>query len=254
MGIERFLSMPKFARLVELEPTGRKVFVGDTHGDLEASENVFDRFLDDRTTLIFLGDYVDRGSKSAENVEFLFNQMERNPKQVYLLQGNHEGFKYIMFQSRFWFSLGLDCEKYCELFSKLPLAVSVGDIIGTHGGLPELENLADINNIQLGYRNWQSITWGDWEEKPGKFLWDNEARLVYGEDHFNDTMAGFEKKLLIRSHDRRDPVSMYNEQLITIFTTKSYGDSYSRRVAVADYDRNSSISNFSDLEIVDIDF
>jgi len=39
------------------------IFVGDTHGDLETSKRIVEEFLaDEKTILIFLGDYVDRGA------------------------------------------------------------------------------------------------------------------------------------------------------------------------------------------------
>ena len=58
-------------KLIRLPSHGRAVFVGDTHGDLDATEKVVSRFLKGSDTLVFLGDYVDRGSFSRENVDTL---------------------------------------------------------------------------------------------------------------------------------------------------------------------------------------
>ncbi len=59
-------------KIVDLDERPKAVFVGDTHGDLEASQLVLERFeseLDDEETyLVFLGDFVDRGDRSKENI------------------------------------------------------------------------------------------------------------------------------------------------------------------------------------------
>ncbi|VDN44347.1 unnamed protein product [Gongylonema pulchrum] len=72
------------------DPEGVAIF-GDLHG------SVFDLFKGlknsgwpSERTLIFLGDYVDRGEYPIELVLFLFLLKLRYPKRVYLLRGNHE--------------------------------------------------------------------------------------------------------------------------------------------------------------------
>ena len=77
-------------KLIEIEKTKKVVFVGDTHGDLEASQKVIKDYLKPENKIVFLGDYVDRGPKSKENLDFLLKTKEKYPNQVYLLQGNHE--------------------------------------------------------------------------------------------------------------------------------------------------------------------
>lgn len=51
----------KESRLIRLPPRGGVVFVGDTHGDLDATEQVTRRYLKESCRIVFLGDYVDRG-------------------------------------------------------------------------------------------------------------------------------------------------------------------------------------------------
>jgi hypothetical protein len=55
-------------QLIELSAEGRAVFVGETHGEVNASQTVAARYLNPETTLVFLGDYVDRGPDSRENI------------------------------------------------------------------------------------------------------------------------------------------------------------------------------------------
>lgn len=72
---------------------GRTIAIGDIHGDLEALENILAQLptLDADDTLVFLGDYVDRGLQSKEVVELVrVGIHERTPAKIIKLMGNHE--------------------------------------------------------------------------------------------------------------------------------------------------------------------
>jgi serine/threonine protein phosphatase 1 len=72
---------------------GRTFAVGDIHGDLTHLEALFERLpaLDGGDTLVFLGDYVDRGPQSAEVVDFIRTRLPaRTPAKVVALRGSHE--------------------------------------------------------------------------------------------------------------------------------------------------------------------
>jgi serine/threonine protein phosphatase 1 len=70
----------------------RTFAVGDIHGDLESLERVFDRLpdLDEGDTVVFMGDYVDRGPFSAQVIEFVRRLAKDGPARVVALRGNHE--------------------------------------------------------------------------------------------------------------------------------------------------------------------
>lgn len=66
---------------------------GDIHGDLEALKRVLLRLpkLDEKDTLVFVGDYVDRGPQSAQVIEYIRHQLPKaTPAKVVPLRGNHE--------------------------------------------------------------------------------------------------------------------------------------------------------------------
>jgi hypothetical protein len=134
-----FESEPK---LIELGGKGafeRVVFVGDTHGDLEASERVISRYLKPGTKLVFLGDYVDRGPESRENLLFLLEQKLAHPRDLILLMGNHEGWGFAQFTpADFWLGLSPEEERaYATTLAKLPLVVTAPNgVIALHGALP----------------------------------------------------------------------------------------------------------------------
>jgi serine/threonine protein phosphatase 1 len=71
---------------------GRTFVTGDIHGDLDALLRIERKLpeLDAGDTLVFLGDYVDRGPRSAQVVEHVRSLHRRTPAKVVALRGNHE--------------------------------------------------------------------------------------------------------------------------------------------------------------------
>ena len=106
--------LEKESKLIKLENFKKVIFVGDTHGDLDASQKVIKDFLRPGNGIVFLGDYVDRGPQSRENLDYLLAEEQKFPEQVYLLQGNHEGYPILEFSpADFWENLSpSDYEKY----------------------------------------------------------------------------------------------------------------------------------------------
>jgi hypothetical protein len=240
------------AKLIILE-SGRVIFVGDTHGDLEATEKIINRHLKSENKLVFLGDYVDRGPVSLENINFLLGQKIKHPDSLYLLMGNHEGYAAVSFHpADFW--EGLDTElrqRYSEVLSKLPLAVSTSNgILAMHGALPDVSGLEDIDRIELGSTEWHQITWGDWQEREGKFLGIDPytGRPQFGRDWFEEIMSRLDKNVLIRSHQPDASPIMYGRRCLTIFTSSAYRHSVSERT-VALTDLSKTVKSVDDIEI-----
>ena len=71
---------------------GRTFAIGDVHGDIVALKTLLARLptLDDLDTLVFLGDYIDRGPRSKDVIEFVREVQQRAPMKVVTLRGNHE--------------------------------------------------------------------------------------------------------------------------------------------------------------------
>lgn len=71
----------------------RTFAVGDVHGDLAALKKTFAKLppLDATDTVIFMGDYLDRGHESAAVVEYVRNELPKQvPGKLVCLRGNHE--------------------------------------------------------------------------------------------------------------------------------------------------------------------
>ncbi|MDH4067651.1 MAG: serine/threonine protein phosphatase [Dehalococcoidia bacterium] len=240
------------AKLILLK-SGKVIFVGDTHGDLEATEKIIHRYLKSKNKLVFLGDYVDRGPASLQNINFLLQQKIEHPDSLYLLMGNHECYAMGSFHpADFW--EGLDAElrqRYSEALSRLPLAVSMPNgIIALHGALPNVSRLEDINKIEPGSAEWHQITWGDWQESAGKFLGMDpySGRPQFGRGWFKEIMSRLGKNVLIRSHQPDAPPTMYGKRCLTIFTSSAYKHYVPERT-IAVVDLKKPVNGADDIEI-----
>jgi predicted phosphodiesterase len=239
-------------KLIEIKKAEKVVFVGDTHGDLEASQKVIKDYLKEGNKIVFLGDYVDRGLFSRENLDFLLKQMKKYPDQIFLLQGNHEGHRILKFSpAEFWQSLSkTEYNTFSTAVEKLLLAVVTKDVIALHGALPDLRNLEEINKIKLGDENWFRICWGDFSDEPGGDLGLDifTGRPQFGRNYFLKLMEKFNKKVLIRSHQPDAPLFMFDDRCLTIFTSSAYTSE--RTIAILDFQKE--IKTAKDIEIVQI--
>ena len=86
-----------------------KIFaIGDIHGSIDRLQDLIQKIpIDFATdTLVFIGDYIDRGPGSVEVVEYLLDLKKRVPG-IILLKGNHEDMleKYLDGTDRFTYLL-----------------------------------------------------------------------------------------------------------------------------------------------------
>jgi serine/threonine protein phosphatase 1 len=86
-----------------------KIFaVGDIHGSFDRLQALMEKIPIDfaRDTLVFIGDYIDRGPASVEVVDYLIDLKKRVPEIIFL-KGNHEDMleKYLDGTDRFTYLL-----------------------------------------------------------------------------------------------------------------------------------------------------
>ena len=86
-----------------------KIFaVGDIHGSFDQLQELMAKIPIDfaRDTLVFIGDYIDRGPASVEVVDYLIDLKRRIPEIIFL-KGNHEDMleKYLDGTDRFTYLL-----------------------------------------------------------------------------------------------------------------------------------------------------
>ncbi len=80
-------------RLAVIETQGIENIIafGDIHGDKNAIEKARE-YDNGKNILIFLGDYADRGPNGVEVIEGLQDMLNKSPKNVVALKGNHEDY------------------------------------------------------------------------------------------------------------------------------------------------------------------
>lgn len=68
--------------------------IGDIHGMRNKIISLYDKILfdakDEKSTIVFLGDYVDRGLESKETLDFLLSLKDSDQINHIFLKGNHE--------------------------------------------------------------------------------------------------------------------------------------------------------------------
>ncbi len=225
---------------------GPCLFVGDTHGDLNASFKVVQNFFKEKDgTLIFLGDYVDRGAQQLENVLFLFLIKRDYPKRVILLRGNHEEEQMNMnygFHSLLSQIFGREADKlFSEFqltFAQLPLCVLTwSHVFGVHGGIPiSMKDIAitlkEIEGLERGATQFEQfdfitaqLLWNDPKEQiSGVVPSSRGIGFYFGKDKFEQFIDTNGINFVIRSHEvfQRGYKYFFNKKLISIFSALDY--------------------------------
>jgi diadenosine tetraphosphatase ApaH/serine/threonine PP2A family protein phosphatase len=230
--------------LVKLEPSGEALVIGDLHGDLESLISIlkssgFTRKMTERkdATLIFLGDYGDRGARSAAVYYTVLRLKLAFPEQVILLRGNHEGPEDLMasphdlpmqFQFRFKEDGRALYSKVRELFAYLYNAVLVEErYLMVHGGLsPEIataQDLANANKTHPEQDFLEDLLWSDPNDTVRNVLYSPRgAGKLFGKSVTEKVLRKLNVKILIRGHEPCQEGFKLNHdsKVLTLFSRK----------------------------------
>ncbi|EPY27461.1 protein phosphatase 1, catalytic subunit [Strigomonas culicis] len=235
---------------------------GDIHGQYYDLVNIFTRcpplggkfFNTEKKTnvkeynFLFLGDYVDRGSRSIEVIVTLLALKIIAPDKMTLLRGNHEDEQIMLLYGFFD-----ECKRrygvklfkiFADLFRILPVAALINkSIFCMHGGLsPELINISEIPDIRPCNVPHSGILcdllWADPEsDMPENVDWAPSSRrisFVFSHRALKQFLQNNEIDLICRAHQVIEEGFQFfpNNQerdLITIFSATNYCNEFGNR-------------------------
>mgnify|MGYP001814728860 FL=1 len=170
-----------------------KIFaIGDIHGCYDRLKTLMGKIPIDCScdTLVFIGDYIDRGSHSVEVVDYLIHLKNRLPDVIFL-KGNHEDMldKFLNGDDRFTYLLNggqqtLDSyltkpvqsqffsipPDHMEFFKSLRLFYETEEFIFVHAGLRP--------RVPLGSQNTEDLLWI--RDKFISTKYDFGKRVIFG--------------------------------------------------------------------------
>ncbi len=226
----------KESRLIVL-PKNPLLFVGDTHGDWEATQILLNRYWDSPVIFVFLGDYVDRGPFQIENMNLLLELKIKSPDRIIILRGNHETpsiNRYYGFYDEVQRRLKETIEQYWKIFAQLPLAAINRDyrVFAVHGGIAEnMEYIEKIIELPREKEPENPITfqllWNDPKETLKGFapsMRGGQARN-FGRDAAIEFMTRNNLDLIVRGHEvfPHGFHEFFDGRIMSLFSCRNYG-------------------------------
>jgi len=241
---------------------GKTLFVGDTHGNFMVTKAAMKIFKDgDFDGIVFMGDYVDRGSQQLDNVNCIMGLKLAKPEGVFLLRGNHEALS-TNFRYGFWESVTCKYSEslyklYNHVFSYLPLAAITWDgVFVVHGGIAKgLESVDQIDGLPRGEIEPNDdivpqLLWNDPAEWVDDFAFNDQRGgfYYYGRDVFLKFLDENGLRMMLRSHEVFPEGYRYffNRKLLSIFSSTGYCGASIKGKAV-------QISEDGEVELVNIE-
>jgi hypothetical protein len=224
-----------------LKPDGKLIVAGDLHGSLNSLYDMLStiRFEEricsgENVTLLFLGDYGDRGQNSPEVYFVLLYLKQKYPENVLLIRGNHEGLPLIPFsphdlprqlESKYNENWNELYNRLVSLFMKLPHVATVeGKYLLLHGGAPKsVESIEDLNQADKLYPMttcFEEILWNDpLEGLTGVQSSPRGLGNLFGEDVTSKLLELTHTKTLMRSHEPCEGVKAnHSGKVLTVFS------------------------------------
>ena len=221
----------------------RVLFVGDTHGAINVTD-IAKYYYDKVDLIVFLGDYVDRNPPNGiENLATVLGLMVNDGgRKVIVLRGNHESpltNYYYGFYREVKEKLGEDYyPNFVELFSLMPVSVTVNGYFCTHGGLPGLYN--SNGEMELGIDSEDDLyrlpkgdiipddpilfqlLWNDPNDSIDYFSLNKrgEGVFYFGRKVTEEFLARTGFRGVIRAHETADGFKVdHNGRVITVFSS-----------------------------------
>ncbi len=224
--------------LLEPRQANRVVFVGDTHTAVDVTQTVFDKYYENADLVVFLGDYVDRGSTGVENLGLITSMFLEDPWRVIMLRGNHESpltNPYYGFFDEVTQKLGEGSyENFKEFFQSMPYAVVVNDYLCVHGGIAlGLDHVSQIAGLPRPDVNPDDpvafqLLWNDPRDMVEGFIPSvrGDGAFYYGSDVTQSFLENNSLKGIIRGHEVVDGFREdMGGKVMTVFSSRYHGSS-----------------------------
>ncbi|MEM3160077.1 MAG: metallophosphoesterase family protein [Nitrososphaera sp.] len=252
--------------LVELACVNKLAVVSDLHGDSQTLFRILDAlgdFLQDKgNKLVFLGDYVDRGSDSACVLYSVCHLKSKHPDSVVLMRGNHEAPAEFPFsphdlpyemEDRFGAFAKPLYKQVLSLFRLMTLATTVnGKLLLVHGGLPTEESdpqaIAGAQENHVRSRALEELLWNDPQPAGG---WAPSHRGIgryFGPDVTERWLRATNTQVVVRGHEPCDGFRVdHHGRVLTLFSSKEAYQSFGAAYLVAGGKELAKVQDASDL-------
>jgi protein phosphatase len=256
--------------LAEIHDLENLAIVSDLHGDSKSlfqilSEINYERFLSNpMNKLIFLGDYVDRGSDSVGVMYSACHLKSAYPESVLLMRGNHEAPAEFPFPShdfpyrieeRFGDSGKQIYQKLLSMFRLLTLATVVREkLLLVHGGLPtedfDVESIAKAQENLARSKVLEELLWND-PRQVGEPGWEKSRRGIGR--HFGSTVSqrwllATKTKAVVRGHEPCQGFRLdHDDAVMTLFSCREAYPKFKAAYLMLESDHLAGVSNARDL-------
>jgi serine/threonine-protein phosphatase 5 len=237
--LELLQQLPNVVR-VDIPEGGKFTVCGDVHGQFYDLLNIFELngMPSEVNPYLFNGDFVDRGSWSAEVIFTLFALKCLYPNHLHLARGNHEsksmnkiyGFEGEV-QSKYTNQMA---DVFREVFCWLPLGHIIKDkAFVVHGGLFSSDDVT-VEDLQKFNRNREppdegymcEMLWSDPQAPLGRAPSKRGVAIQFGPDITKAFLERNNLELVIRSHEVKDEgyEIEHDGWLVTVFSAPNYCD------------------------------
>jgi len=215
---------------------GNAIIIGDLHGDESSLVKILKEtsFVEkvkkgEKLTLVFLGDYIDRGPNPLETLNIVLELKRSFRDNVVMLRGDHElqpsspnspgGQEFLEECTKRYKDFdGNVYRHYLEVLGMLPLAAkSENKILFVHGGVGERTSEADM--VHGGEEVERDLVWNDFAEIEG--VRDNTNRGIgklVGPDVLKEVRDRMDCNIVINGHEPVEAgrVERFGSKLATI--------------------------------------
>jgi serine/threonine-protein phosphatase 5 len=225
---------------------GMLTVCGDVHGQFYDFLNIFklNGYPSEAHAYLFNGDFVDRGSFSAEVILTILGFKVLYPNSFFMSRGNHET---LSMNQVYGFEGEIKAkynpmmfDLFTEIFNQVPLGnVIENRVFVVHGGLfsrddvtlDELRKLPRDGNSSAGLQC--EMLWSDPGDVPGRAPSKRGVALQFGPDVTEKFLKLNNLDLIIRSHEVQDEgyLIQHGGKCVTVFSAPNYCDNIGNKGA-----------------------